>query len=117
MILRELCDTNDPVELRRATDRLYHRLQQFGYRLQRGRTVKPEDQHIQLKCGPVQRGFKITDTTTGKVVCGEGFTATYQQIYQFLEEEAARRRKEKMAAEEQKRRERSKTGLEERGLW
>jgi len=117
MIYREPHDTNDPAELRRAADRLYHRLERFGYRLQRGRTVKSAEHHIQLKRGPVQRGFKVTDIATGQVVCGEGFTATLQQINQFWEKEAARRWKEKIAAEGQKQRERAETELKERGLW
>jgi len=58
--------------------------------------VEPEDHHIQLKRGPVQRGFKITDATTGQVVCGEGFTATYKQVDQFWEKESVRRWKEKI---------------------
>lgn len=83
-------DMNDSAEMRRSIDRLYHRLKRFGYHLQRGRTVNPDDRHIQLKRVPIQRGFKITDMVTGEIVGGENFTLTYEQAHQFWEQEATR---------------------------
>lgn len=98
-------DKNDPAEMRRAIDRLYHRLRRFGYRLQKGKTVNPNDRHIQLKRIPIQRGFKITDMTTGEVVDGKNFTLTYERVNQFWEQEAARRFQEKREEKRKQRRE------------
>lgn len=98
-------DLNNPVDVRRATDRLYHRLKRLGYRLQHGRTEIPGDRHIQLKKIPIQRGYRISDIATGKIVLGDGFSADYQQVYEFWERAVARYLTEKRKAEAQKQRE------------
>ena len=100
MIHREP-DQNDPADVRWAANRLYCRLKRLGFHLQRGRTVKPEDHHIQLKKVPVQRGYRITDSVTGETVLGDGFSADYHQVYGFWERAVARYWAEKRQADKE----------------
>ena len=92
---------NDRADVRRAANRLYCRLKRLGFHLQRGRTVKPEDYHIQLKKIPVQRGYRITDNATGEIVLGDGFSADYHQVYGFWEQAVARYWAEKRQADKE----------------
>ena len=94
-------DLNDPADVRRAANRLYCRLKRLGFHLQRGRTVKPEDHHIQLKKIPVQHGYRITDRATGETVLGDGFSDDYHQVYGFWEREVARYWAEKRRADKE----------------
>lgn len=94
-------DLNDRADVRRAANRLYCRLKRLGFHLQRGRTVKPEDHHIQLKKIPVQRGYRITDSVTGEAVLGDGFSADCHQVYGFWERAVARYWAEKRQADKE----------------
>lgn len=78
-----MIDTSDAKEVRKYEDLLRKRFKSYGYRLQRGKTINPDDPHMQLKRIPVQRGFKIIDMTTGAVVEGEDFGLSIEEIENF----------------------------------
>ena len=64
--------------------RLYKRLARLGYRLQHGVTVTPGDHCRRLKKHPPPlRGYRITDTASGKVLAGHNFNLSLTDVEQF----------------------------------
>lgn len=108
MNYKDIVDTENPVEIRQATDRLYHRLKKFGYHLQKGKMVTAEDEHIQLKRVLVQRGFRITNSATGAIEAGDKFDLTLEQVNKFWEQQLLRRMQTKRIEEAQKKRDEAK---------
>lgn len=108
MNYKDTVDAENPIEIRQATDRLYHRLKKFGYLLQKGKIVTAKDEHIQLKRVSVQRGFRITNSTTCAIEAGDKFDLTLEQVNKFWEQQLLRRMETKRIEEAQKKRDKVK---------
>ena len=73
-------DITDSESVRKYEDLLRKRLEGFGYRLHKGRTLKPGQTHIELKRRPIQRGFRITAVDSGNVIGGEYFDLSLKDV-------------------------------------
>lgn len=78
-------DISDSQELRKYEARMYNRLLRLGFRLSKGE-VQPTNKKRRLIREPKQRGYRITDASSGNVILGGHHEITLEQVNDFWQQ-------------------------------